>query len=592
MAISYNTGTTAHVNNSGTSTGTFTVPAGVNVGDVVIVYVYAFVVTATVSGTVTLTSTATTPIAIGSTQSCHGAAITGMGEAFYFVATASDPGATLTFGATISGASAYYFDVGLAAYSGASTVTPIDVNAETATFSNSNNGTNTTQAATTNTAGDWQIQLIGNGPPNNNTYTVPGGLTLRASSSISTSGVNAGLLLQFADSNGSVGGAGTSIGGTSWTCGPGAAGNDWWTTFTIGLAPAASSAFALPVTATPPGYQSPAAWQQFPYPRLGQTVTISGGGGVVVPKPSLAGTGGVAGLVALPASQPMPPGLNSPAAWQLPPYRRLGQTITISGSGGVAVPKPSLAGTGSEGPPPVALRPQPMPPGYLSPAAWQQPAYRRLGQTITIQGGGGVVVPKPALSGNGAVSPPTVFPAFQVTPPGYISPAAWQAPRYVRLGQTITIAASGGVVVPKPSLSGQGLVTANGFTLPASPLMPPGALSPAAWQHPQYRRLPLTVTIQGAGGVTLPKPSVSGRSAASTATPQQGSWWGLDSVFKQSRQEFESFVSRPPMACPVDGEPLRYAPATKSGSGIERYCPWCGWSYPRDWVPPSRPMPW
>jgi hypothetical protein len=71
-----------------------------------------------------------------------------------------------------------------------------------------------------------------------------------------------------------------------------------------------------------------------------------------------------------------------------------------------------------------------------------------------------------------------------------------------------------------------------------------------------------------------------------------GSWWALDSVFKQSRREFESYVSRPPMACPKDGEPLTYAPATKSGSGIERYCKYCGWSFPRDWSPPTRPMPW
>jgi hypothetical protein len=73
---------------------------------------------------------------------------------------------------------------------------------------------------------------------------------------------------------------------------------------------------------------------------------------------------------------------------------------------------------------------------------------------------------------------------------------------------------------------------------------------------------------------------------------QQGSWWGLDSVLKQSRQEFESFVSRPPMACPNCGEPLTYAPATKAGSGIERFCKFDGWAYPRDHFPPSRPMPW
>jgi len=73
---------------------------------------------------------------------------------------------------------------------------------------------------------------------------------------------------------------------------------------------------------------------------------------------------------------------------------------------------------------------------------------------------------------------------------------------------------------------------------------------------------------------------------------QQGSWWGLDTVFKQSRQEFEAYVSRPPVACPTCGEPLTYAPATKAGSGVERFCKYDGWQYPRDWTTPSRPMPW
>jgi hypothetical protein len=67
------------------------------------------------------------------------------------------------------------------------------------------------------------------------------------------------------------------------------------------------------------------------------------------------------------------------------------------------------------------------------------------------------------------------------------------------------------------------------------------------------------------------------------------SWWGLDTVLKQSREEFQAYVSRPPVACPNDGEPLRPPPATPSASGIELYCPYDGWRYPRDWQPPSRP---
>jgi hypothetical protein len=68
-----------------------------------------------------------------------------------------------------------------------------------------------------------------------------------------------------------------------------------------------------------------------------------------------------------------------------------------------------------------------------------------------------------------------------------------------------------------------------------------------------------------------------------------GSWWGLHSVYQQSRAEFEAFISSPPMACPVDGEPLSNAPSTGSGSGIERYCRYHPWAFPRDWLTPMRP---
>lgn len=72
---------------------------------------------------------------------------------------------------------------------------------------------------------------------------------------------------------------------------------------------------------------------------------------------------------------------------------------------------------------------------------------------------------------------------------------------------------------------------------------------------------------------------------------ETGGWWGLHSVFEESRQEFEAFVSRPPLACPFCGEPLVNAPSTKSGSGVELYCKFAGdhqYRYPRDFEPPVR----
>lgn len=74
-----------------------------------------------------------------------------------------------------------------------------------------------------------------------------------------------------------------------------------------------------------------------------------------------------------------------------------------------------------------------------------------------------------------------------------------------------------------------------------------------------------------------------------SSQPQTGSWWGLVSVLKHSEAEFDAYRSMVPMACPDDGEPLQNAPATDAGSGVERFCKYCGWSYPRDWSPPSRP---
>jgi hypothetical protein len=73
-----------------------------------------------------------------------------------------------------------------------------------------------------------------------------------------------------------------------------------------------------------------------------------------------------------------------------------------------------------------------------------------------------------------------------------------------------------------------------------------------------------------------------------------GSWWGLDTILKQSRSEFDAEVSRPPLACPVCGEPLTNAPAMTSRSGAERFCKFAGdheFIYPRDFHPPSRPLP-
>lgn len=63
------------------------------------------------------------------------------------------------------------------------------------------------------------------------------------------------------------------------------------------------------------------------------------------------------------------------------------------------------------------------------------------------------------------------------------------------------------------------------------------------------------------------------------------SWWQLDSVLKE-RAEYAAFYrTAPPVACPNDGQPLLAPPNTASGAGIELWCPFDGWQYPRDYDP-------
>jgi hypothetical protein len=69
---------------------------------------------------------------------------------------------------------------------------------------------------------------------------------------------------------------------------------------------------------------------------------------------------------------------------------------------------------------------------------------------------------------------------------------------------------------------------------------------------------------------------------------QTGSWWGLINVLKQQEEEFDAEVSRPPLACPRDGEPLKPPPDTAAWTGVELLCKFCGWQYPRDYDRPVR----
>jgi len=66
------------------------------------------------------------------------------------------------------------------------------------------------------------------------------------------------------------------------------------------------------------------------------------------------------------------------------------------------------------------------------------------------------------------------------------------------------------------------------------------------------------------------------------------SWWQLNDVWEQSRQEFEWSLDNEPITCPRDGEPFTLAPPTDAGADTEKFCRFCGFRFPRDWTRPQR----
>ena len=82
-----------------------------------------------------------------------------------------------------------------------------------------------------------------------------------------------------------------------------------------------------------------------------------------------------------------------------------------------------------------------------------------------------------------------------------------------------------------------------------------------------------------------------GASVIVPAVKGTGSWWGLHSVYEESRVEYDAYWSRPPLDCPFCGQPLVNAPSSKAGSGTELYCNYAGdhtFRWPRDREQPVR----
>lgn len=414
MAISFNTGTTATLTSSGTPSSTVTIPAGVLSGDTILVLVWVFT-TATGTLASSLTSTATAPVQVGASKLASGSGIQALGAVYSIAAGASDHGATLTFGTTGGTGGSYWYNVGLVAYTGAGGV---DVSNGTSFFA-SGTGTTTTPSAVTTQSGDWQVQLLGVGPPGGNTVTTPAGLTSREAIPN-----NSGLTLAIGDSNGSAGGSGTTVGNTTWTY-SGGTGNTWSTSFTVALQP--------PVTTGPAGRPQPRATVALPRRKAARAVQAAvrgllnahGGSGKVQPKPVIARRAAARALVrfrAVSTANSSPP---------IPPTVRLAHGSVTSRRpvgglwAGAYTPQANASGPSGTTQPRAAV---PVPRRTAARAVWRGPAAVRTVNTAPAVPAGTVqpkaTVPVPRRTAGRALWQRDLGPANAHGPAGTLQPRA------------------------------------------------------------------------------------------------------------------------------------------------------------------------
>ena len=245
--MSYNTGTTTAPAQTAASCS-ITIPSGVLVDDVMFLAVEIFTEDSSApavsfsgaGGDWTLITP--TDASANPQVATFGNSIWSYGYAYYRVATAGDPGATLTISESGSAAGTTWFAVALASYTAASATAPIDV-AGGANAYGAYGTTITCPSETTGVNGDWAVYLGPCGPGVGSTSHGPAGTTQRQSI---VSGAGVGVAIN--DSNGSVGNSGTGIGGGTFSSTSGS-GNVWWEAFTIGLAPAGGT----PVSGTDSG---------------------------------------------------------------------------------------------------------------------------------------------------------------------------------------------------------------------------------------------------------------------------------------------------------------------------------------------------
>jgi hypothetical protein len=236
---SFNTGTTGSASNVTQAAGfTFTVPAGVATNDVMITVVTCFTFTSASPAVAVPTSGGGTWTRLSPGLVDTGAlgGLNIYATAWWRVATAADAGSTFTtsFTGPLGAGNQFWWSASLNSYSGFYTASPVASSAETSA-NNANSPANTPVLATVR-GSSWAVYLVAAGVAGSGSITgAPAGSTDRERSN-----PGAGIDSDSADSNASVGPAGTSIGGGGFTFDH-ATGNQYvvWTVELASQAPAA-----------------------------------------------------------------------------------------------------------------------------------------------------------------------------------------------------------------------------------------------------------------------------------------------------------------------------------------------------------------
>ncbi len=221
MAISYNTGASSSGAQAGTSQ-TVTIPSGVLTNDVMILAVSVFDTVGTPA--LSVASTGNSWAQMGGTAPNNGTSsgYRQYSALFYCVAGSSDPNATVT---VTNASGSGFWELSLVSYTGASTTNPIDVRTWYGPYGQNSVGTVNCPQLVTRANNEWAIYIASNAT--NTATTGPSGSTQRQNA-ISGNGMTTAIF----DSNGSVGNAGTTIGGGTFT-----GGVTTWVAWTVGLVP-------------------------------------------------------------------------------------------------------------------------------------------------------------------------------------------------------------------------------------------------------------------------------------------------------------------------------------------------------------------